>query len=112
LYARFLRQFAEPLGVNRIEGRIERVEQHPETGFVTALHLTSGRRIEGDLFLDCTGFRGLLIEQTLHAGYEEWGHWLPTDSAIAVQTKSVGPAMPYTRAAAHRAGWQWRIPLR
>ena len=111
LYARFLRDFAEPLGVNRIEGRIERVEQHPETGFVTALRLASGQRIEGDLFLDCTGFRGLLIEQALRAGYEEWGHWLPTDSAIAVQTESVGPAMPYTRAAAHRAGWQWRIPL-
>ncbi|NIJ63167.1 tryptophan halogenase [Sphingomonas leidyi] len=111
LYARFLRDFAEPLGVNRIEGRIERVEQHPETGFVTALRLASGQRIEGDLFLDCTGFRGLLIEQALRAGYEEWSHWLPTDSAIAVQTESVGPAMPYTRAAAHRAGWQWRIPL-
>ena len=111
LYARFLRGFAEPLGVNRIEGKIETVEQHPETGFVTALKLASGQRIEGDLFLDCTGFRGLLIEQTLAAGYEEWGHWLPTDSAIAVQTESVDPAVPYTRAAAHRAGWQWRIPL-
>ena len=111
LYARFLRDFAEPLGVRRVEGRIEAVEQHPETGFVTALRLASGARIEGDLFLDCTGFRGLLIEQTLHAGYEEWGHWLPTDSAIAVQTASTGPALPYTRAAAHRAGWQWRIPL-
>ena len=111
LYARFLRDFAEPLGARRVEGRIEAVEQHPETGFVTALRLASGARTEGDLFLDCTGFRGLLIEQTLHAGYEEWGHWLPTDSAIAVQTASTGPALPYTRAAAHRAGWQWRIPL-
>lgn len=111
LYARFLRDFAEPLGVRRIEGRIDAVEQHPETGFVTALRLASGARIEGDLFLDCTGFRGLLIEQALRAGYEEWGHWLPTDSAIAVQTASTGPALPYTRAAAHRAGWQWRIPL-
>ncbi|MDG2535161.1 tryptophan 7-halogenase [Sphingomonas sp. HITSZ_GF] len=111
LYARFLRGFAEPLGVRRIEGKIDAVEQHPETGFVTALKLASGARIEGDLFLDCTGFRGLLIEQTLAAGYEEWGHWLPTDSAIAVQTESMGPAVPYTRAAAHQAGWQWRIPL-
>ena len=111
LYARFLRGFAEPLGVNRIEGKIEAVEQDPETGFVTALKLASGQRLEGDLFLDCTGFRGLLIEQTLKAGYEDWGHWLPTDSAIAVQTESVGPAVPYTRAAAHQAGWQWRIPL-
>lgn len=111
LYARFLRSLAEPLGVNRIEGKIEAVEQHSETGFLAALTLASGQRIEGDLFLDCTGFRGLLIEQTLQAGYEEWGHWLPTDSAIAVQTASVGPALPYTRAAAHQAGWQWRIPL-
>ena len=110
-YARFLRAFAEPQGVNRIEGKIESVEQHPETGFVTALKLASGERLEGDLFIDCTGFRGLLIEQTLHAGYEDWGHWLPTDSALAVQTESVGPAVPYTRAAAHEAGWQWRIPL-
>ncbi|NYT40706.1 tryptophan 7-halogenase [Sphingomonas sp. R-74633] len=111
LYARFLHGFAEPLGVTRIEGRIEGVEQHPETGFVTALTLASGARIEGDLFLDCTGFRGLLIEQTLQAGYEDWGHWLPTDSAMAVQTESVGPAVPYTRAVAHQAGWNWRIPL-
>ncbi len=111
LYARFLRKFAEPEGVVRIEGKIESVEQHPETGFVTALKLASGERIEGDLFIDCTGFRGLLIEQALHAGYEDWGHWLPTDSALAVQTASVGPAVPYTRATAHQAGWQWRIPL-
>ncbi|MEP9358062.1 tryptophan halogenase family protein [Sphingomonas sp. KR3-1] len=110
-YARFLRGFAEPQGVVRVEGRIERVEQHPETGFVTALMLASGERLEGDLFLDCTGFRGLLIEQTLQAGYADWGHWLPTDSALAVQTASVGPAVPYTRATAHEAGWQWRIPL-
>ncbi len=110
-YARFLRSFAEPLGVTRIEGRIEAVEQHPETGFVTALKLVSGTRIEGDLFIDCTGFRGLLIEQALEAGYDDWRHWLPTDSALAVQTEATGPALPYTRAAAHQAGWQWRIPL-
>jgi tryptophan halogenase len=110
-YAKFLRGFAEPQGVNRIEGKIESVEQHPETGFVTALTLASGERLEGDLFLDCTGFRGMLIEQTLKAGYDDWTHWLPTDSAMAVQTESVGPAVPYTRAAAHEAGWNWRIPL-
>ncbi len=73
--------------------------------------MASGARIEGDLFIDCTGFRGLLIEQTLKEGWEDWGHWLPTNSAIAVQTHSVGDAVPYTRAIAHDAGWQWRIPL-
>ncbi len=110
-YARFLRRFSEELGVKRVEGRIEGVAQHPETGFIEALVLASGERLEGDLFIDCTGFRGLLIEQVLKAGYEDWSHWLPTDSGLAVQTASVGPAVPYTRAIAHDAGWQWRIPL-
>ena len=111
LYARFLRSFSEKKGVKRVEGLIEQVEQDGETGFLTALKLKSGERIEGDFFIDCTGFRGLLIEQTLKTGYEDWTSWLPTDSALAVQTKSVGPAIPYTRAIAHHAGWQWRIPL-
>jgi tryptophan halogenase len=110
-YARFLRELSEPAGVRRVEGKIERVEQNAETGFVEALVLESGVRIEGDLFLDCTGFRGLLIEQALQTGYDDWTQWLPTDSAIAVQTASVGPAVPYTRAIAHEAGWRWRIPL-
>ena len=73
--------------------------------------LDSGQTVEGDLFIDCTGFRGLLIEQTLKTGYEDWNQWLPCDSAVAVQTESVGPAIPYTRAIAHEAGWRWRIPL-
>ena len=110
-YARFLRRFSEALGVRRVEGKITGVEQHPETGFILALNLASGERLEGDLFIDCTGFRGLLIEQALEAGYEDWSHWLPTDTGLAVQTASVGPAVPYTRAIAHDAGWQWRIPL-
>jgi len=111
LYAAFLRKLFEPKGVTRIEGKIERVEQDPESGFVRALVLENGARIEGDLFVDCTGFRGLLIEQTLQAGYEDWRHWLPTDSALAVQTKSSGDIPPFTRAIARGAGWQWRIPL-
>ena len=111
VYAKFLRRFSEAHGAQRIEGKIQQVRQNPETGFVEALVLESGQTIEGDLFVDCTGFRGLLIEQTLHTGYEDWSKWLPCDSAVAVQTESTGPAVPYTRAIAHEAGWRWRIPL-
>jgi tryptophan halogenase len=106
-----LRSVFEKKGVKRIEGKIARIEQHPESGFIEALVLESGPRVEGDLFIDCTGFRGLLIEQTLKAGYEDWGHWLRTDSALAVQTPSTSEVPPYTRAIARQAGWQWRIPL-
>lgn len=111
LYAGFLRQFAESFGARRIEGLIEDVEQNPETGFITRLVLKSGERVEGDLFIDCTGFRGLLIDKTLKTGFTDWSRWLPTDRAIAVQTKATGPALPYTRAIAHDAGWRWKIPL-
>ena len=111
LYGRFLRQMAEKDGAKRVEGRIAAVELDGESGDIAALTLEGGRRIEGDLFLDCTGFRALLIEGALHAGFDDWTHWLPCDSAIAVQTRSVAPAVPYTRAMAHDAGWQWRIPL-
>ncbi|KZE12253.1 MULTISPECIES: tryptophan halogenase family protein [Sphingomonas] len=110
-YAQFLRNMAERDGTQRVEGRIARVELDGETGDIAALLLDGDRRIEGDLFLDCTGFRALLIEGTLHAGFDDWTHWLPCDAAIAVQTESVGPPLPYTRAMAHDAGWQWRIPL-
>jgi tryptophan halogenase len=110
-YGQFLRGFAEPLGVKRIEGKIAEVRLAPETGFIEALMLESGEAVEGDLFIDCTGFRALLIEGGLEAGYDDWTHWLPTDSAIAVQTEATGSARPYTRAIAHRAGWQWQIPL-
>jgi tryptophan halogenase len=111
LYAKFLRGMAESDGVRRQEGKIANVDQDPETGFIRSLTLESGQRIEGDLFLDCTGFRALLIEGALGVGFENWEHWLPCDRAIAVQTRSVGPAVPYTCAMAHDAGWQWRIPL-
>ena len=111
LYARFLRAMAEEHGAVRQEGRIEVVEQDPVTGFITGLRLQSGQLLPGDLFIDCTGFRGLLIEQTLKAGYEDWTHWLPCDSAAAVQTESLSPPLPYTRSIARDAGWQWRIPL-
>lgn len=111
LYAAFLRRLAEADGARRIEGKIAQVQLHPETGNIAALQLDSGARIEGDLFLDCTGFRALLIEGALHVGFDDWTHYLPCDSAIAVQTASVRPPVPYTRAIAHDAGWQWRIPL-
>ncbi len=111
IYAKFLRKFSEKFGVRRIEGKIKEVRQNAESGFIESLALDSGQVIEGDLFIDCTGFRGLLIEQTLKTGYEDWNQWLPCDSAVAVQTESTGPAVPYTRAIAHEAGWRWRIPL-
>ncbi|WOF44654.1 tryptophan 7-halogenase [Sphingopyxis indica] len=111
LYARFLRRMAEKDGTKRIEGRIGRVELDAESGDIAALVLDGDRRIEGDIFLDCTGFRALLIEGALHAGFDDWTHWLPCDSAIALQTPNVRPPVPYTRAMAHDAGWQWRIPL-
>ena len=111
LYGRFLRRMAEGDGATRIEGKIARVDLDGESGDIAALVLDDGTRVEGDLFLDCTGFRALLIEQALHVGYDDWTHWLPCDAAIAMQTESVRPPVPFTRAMAHDAGWQWRIPL-
>jgi tryptophan 7-halogenase len=111
LYGRYLRSYSEAEGVKRVEGKIREVRQDGENGFIRALELESGEIVEGDLFIDCTGFRGLLIEQTLQAGYEDWTHWLRTNRALAVQTSATGPALPYTRAIAHEAGWRWRIPL-
>lgn len=111
LYARFLRQMAEGDGTKRIEGKIARVELDGASGDIAALVLDGDRRIAGDIFLDCTGFRALLIEGALHAGFDDWSNWLPCDSAIALQTPNVRPPVPYTRVIAHDAGWQWRIPL-
>jgi tryptophan halogenase len=110
-YARYLRRFAEHFGVERIEAKIASVDKNPASGHIAALVLDSGTRVEGDLFIDCTGFRSLLLGQTLGVEYEDWSQWLFNDSAIAVQTESVGPAVPYTRAIGHDWGWQWRIPL-
>lgn len=110
-YAKFLRKFSEGYGAKRIEGMINTVNLDSENGFIKSLELKSGQIIEGDLFIDCSGFRGLLIEQALHTGYEDWSHWLPCDSAVAVQTESVDAPVPYTAAIAHESGWRWRIPL-
>ncbi|MDR7269955.1 tryptophan halogenase [Pelomonas saccharophila] len=110
LYARFLRGFAEQRGVRRVEGKVVEVRQG-EDGGIAGVQLENGDVVEGDFFLDCSGLRGLLIEQTLKAGYHDWRHWLPCDRAVAVPCASVQPLLPYTRATARPAGWQWRIPL-
>ena len=111
LYARLLRRYSEALGVRRTEGKVVDVTLHPESGMIEAVTLASGQVVAGDFFIDCSGFRGLLIEQTLQTGWEDWSHWLRSDSAIAVQSESVAPPMPYTRSTARSAGWQWKIPL-
>jgi tryptophan halogenase len=111
LYAQFLRGYAETRGVRRTEGKVVNTILRAADGFVEAVVLESGERIDGDLFIDCSGFRGLLIEQALHTGYEDWTHWLPCDRAMAVPCENVGPPTPYTRSTARAAGWQWRIPL-
>lgn len=110
-YAAFLRTLAEHEGLRRIDAKINNVSLREADGFIESLTLDDGQVIEGDIFVDCTGFRGLLIEKALHTGYEDWSHWLPCDSAVAVQTESTGDPIPYTRCTAHDAGWQWRIPL-
>jgi tryptophan halogenase len=111
LYAAYLRRLAESWGVVRTEGRIVDVEQDGESGFIEAVVLQDGRRIEGDLFLDCSGFRALLIEQELGAGFEDWSKWLPCDRALAVPCERSDDQQPLTRSTARTAGWQWRIPL-
>ncbi len=111
LYARYMRKLAEKRGVKRTEGKIKNVRTRSEDGFVTALELEDGRILEGDFFVDCTGFRALLIEGTLQTGYEDWSSYLPCDSAVAFQTIVDTPAQPYTACYAHTAGWRWNIPV-
>jgi tryptophan 7-halogenase len=111
LYAEYLRGYAQSRGVSRIERKVLRVELRGEDGFIRALHLDDGRQIEADLFIDCSGFRGLLIEQALKTGYEDFTRWLPCDRAVAVPCESAGALTPFTRSTARAAGWQWRIPL-
>jgi tryptophan halogenase len=111
LFALFLRGYAEARSVRRTEGRVVDVALRAEDGFIESVSLQDGRKIGGDLFIDCSGFRGLLIEQALETGYEDWSLWLPCDRAIAVPSEPSGPLLPYTQATAREAGWQWRIPL-
>ncbi|MCE2841452.1 MAG: tryptophan halogenase family protein [Novosphingobium sp.] len=112
-YAAFLRKYAEIRGVVRKEGRIEEVMLDPESGFVNAVKLDNGQELAGNLFIDCSGFRGLLIEQALKTGYEDWSQWLPCNRAVALPCRrdDGSQPLPYTRATAHSAGWQWQVPL-
>jgi tryptophan 7-halogenase len=111
LYAQYLRRYAEARGVNRIEGKIAEATLAGESGFVESVIMENGDRHSADLFIDCSGFRGLLIEGALKTGYEDWTHWLPCDRAVAMPCENAGPPTPYTRSTAREAGWQWRIPL-
>lgn len=111
LYAKYLRAFAQERGVERIEGEIENVVLHESDGFVDKLVMKDGSTLSAQLFIDCTGFRGLLIEKAMNTGYDDWSHWLPCDTAVAVPTRNITEPFTYTRSTAHSAGWQWRIPL-
>lgn len=111
LYAAYLRKYAEARGVTRIEGRVETAQQDAESGFITAVTMEHGRQFEADLFVDCSGFFGLLIEKTLETGYEDWSHWLPCNRAVAVPCEKTSAIIPYTKSTAKSGGWQWRIPL-
>lgn len=111
LYADYLRTYATDRGVRHVSGRIVHVEQDSESGFIKSVRLQDGRTFEADLFIDCTGLHGLLIEKALESPYEEWTRWLPCDRAIAVPCAKTQPPPPYTRAVAEESGWRWRIPL-
>lgn len=111
LYGQFLRRYSEQRGVARTEGIVADVRRDSLSGDVEALVLRDGRVVEGDLFVDCSGSRGVLIQQHLNTGYEDWGHWLPCDRAMAVPSERFAETLPFTRAIAHDCGWQWRIPL-
>lgn len=110
LYAKFLRKLSERLGVVRTEGKVSAVTKH-YNGFIKSLILSDGREVAGDLFIDCSGFASLLLQQQLGTGFDDWSHLLPCDRAVAVPSARFDKTLPYTRAIAHSAGWQWRIPL-
>ncbi len=111
LYGQYLRKVSERAGVVRTEGVIDDVSRNTDSGYVEALHLKSGKVVKGDLFIDCTGGRGLLARETLGVSYESWSDLLPANRAVAVQTEREGALTPYTRSIAHPVGWQWQIPL-
>jgi tryptophan halogenase len=111
LVARYLKSWSLTAGVKHVEGRVLRSRLQPETGYIESLELDGGRELAGDLFIDCSGFPGVLIEQALGTGYEDWTHWLPCDRAMALPCESRSPPASYTRSIASKGGWQWRIPL-
>jgi len=111
LYADYLRRYAEARGVQRLTRRVQGATVRPDDGFIESVEFDDNSRLEADFFIDCSGFRGLLIEETLHTGYEDWRHWLPCDRAVAVPCEAPEAPRPYTRSTAREAGWQWRIPL-
>ncbi|MFC6755183.1 tryptophan halogenase family protein, partial [Halorubrum tibetense] len=110
-YANFLKQRAVSQGVQAIDAKVVDVGLHSDDGSIQHVTLDTGLQIAGDFFIDCSGFRGLLIEQALQTGYDDWSHWLPVDSAVAVATSPSASPTPYTRTTARTGGWQWRIPL-
>lgn len=111
LYAKYLRKLSENMGVTRIEGKVSHVNTCSNSGDITSLQLESGQEISGDLFIDCTGFRGLLINGVYKVGFDDWSHWLPVNKAVAAPCKAAEAPVPYTRSTALEAGWKWRIPL-
>ncbi|MFC3092923.1 tryptophan 7-halogenase [Alteromonas sediminis] len=111
LFSNFLRDYSETRGVTRFEGMVTRVNQCNESGFIKSVTLNDETEFDADFFIDCSGFKGLLIEQCLKTGYDDWRHWLPCDRAIAIPTQATSAPLPYTKATARNAGWQWRIPL-
>ncbi|KXI27073.1 tryptophan halogenase family protein [Paraglaciecola hydrolytica] len=111
LYAQFLREYAGARGVSRTLAKIVETRLRASDGFIESVVLDNGEIVQGDLFIDCSGFQGLLIEKALNTGFEDWSHWLPCDRAWAVPCERTEPLLPYTRSTAHSAGWQWRIPL-
>jgi tryptophan halogenase len=111
LYGQYLRKISEANGVRRTEGLIAQAVLDGESGHVQTLRLQDGREVHGDLFVDCSGMRGLLIQKELGVAYEDWSHWLPCDRALAVPSERLSRTLPYTRSIAHQAGWQWQIPL-
>lgn len=111
-FAALLKSYALSKGVTHIDGIVDSVDVRTSDGFIDSLLLQDGRRISGELFIDCSGFKGLLIEETLKTGYENWQEWLKCDSAYAAASEPCEEPMPYTVSKAHQAGWQWEIPLR
>lgn len=111
LYARFLMEKAVKAGVNRKEGKVTTSDVDHKKSIIESITLESGEVISADFFVDCSGFKGILIEEALHSGYTDWTHLLPCDSAVAVPSKHTGPIAPITQSTARESGWQWRIPL-